>query len=262
MPGYQAAIQTAACLLSEARLLYVFTADGLSAESGLPPFFADTATYQELRPRELLQEARRKEDPERAWNWVMARRHVVSQHAPNEAHRVLANWTAAHGNTFVMTGSADGLHQDAHQPELRQVAGSIWKKQCTECRIHREDRSLQLYKGFEPISRCCRTPERPSLVWQSTNKKAVPWAIGSLPTVLQGEHKKAADLVLILGGGVADMTGLGGIKAYVIENVPVIEISPAGNRFNARVFLPFPVKELLPQLLAEAEILMRRRSSR
>ena len=186
-----AALDTLAGWLAEARHIAVLTGAGMSTESGIPDFRSYQGRYtQNASLAEVLAIDYFQHNPAGFWQAFkeIFELKLVGNKQPNAGHRFLA-WLETQGKTVsVLTQNIDGLHQCAGSREVVEVHGTLQRAVCPACgRVHDLAHVLA-----SPLPRClsCCTPLKPDVVLYG---EAVSQFEAALLKVLD------ADVLLVLG---------------------------------------------------------------
>lgn len=186
-----AALDTLAGWLAEARHIAVLTGAGMSTESGIPDFRSYQGRYtQHASLAEVLSIDYFQHNPAKFWQAFkeIFELKLVGNKQPNAGHRFLA-WLETQGKTVsVLTQNIDGLHQRAGSREVVEVHGTLQRAVCPACgRMHDLAHVLA-----SPLPRClsCCTPLKPDVVLYG---EAVSQFEAALLKVLD------ADVLLVLG---------------------------------------------------------------
>lgn len=186
-----AALDTLAGWLAEARHIAVLTGAGMSTESGIPDFRSYQGRYtQHASLAEVLSIDYFQHNPTNFWQAFkeIFELKLVGNKQPNAGHRFLA-WLETQGKTVsVLTQNIDGLHQRAGSREVVEVHGTLQRAVCPACgRMHDLAHVLA-----SPLPRClsCCSPLKPDVVLYG---EAVSQFEAALLKVLD------ADVLLVLG---------------------------------------------------------------
>ena len=236
-----AALQMLAARLRDARHITAITGAGVSAASGVPTFRGSNGLWRTYRAEDLATPDAFRRDPRLVWEWYDWRRSLIANCAPNEAHRVLANWSRREDFTLI-TQNVDGLHEQSGSRVLR-FHGSIWELRCTAAcgKAPWEDRRAPLTE-LPPRCPQCGVLARPGVVW---------FGEGIDSEVLQRAFAAThCDVFLSIGtssvvypaAGLADEARSAG--AFTAEINPVAT-SVAG---TVDIAIAMPAEEALPQI--------------
>lgn len=157
----------------------VLTGAGVSAASGVPTFRGSDGLWKNFRPEALATAEAFGRDPSLVWEWYAWRRFRIAACDPNEAHRVLADWSRRFQNFRLITQNVDGLHERAAasaaatagqgpEADVIRLHGSIWEVSCWQgCskspRRWRDD--TVSFKEIPPRCPYCGGLIRPGVVW-------------------------------------------------------------------------------------------------
>lgn len=161
-------IEVLAIRLRQAGAVTVLTGAGVSAASGVPTFRGAGGLWREVNATDLATPEAFARDPALVWEWYGWRRAQIARCAPNDAHAVLARWSARHERWRVVTQNVDDLHVRAGTEGLVRLHGSIWELRCW-ARCGRSPASWRDERVPLPESppRCahCGALARPGVVW-------------------------------------------------------------------------------------------------
>jgi len=175
----KAEIDAVAELLRGAAHVVVSTGAGVSAESGVPTFRdAQSGLWARFDAQTLATPEAFADDPDLVWGWYTWRRRLVTECAPNPAHRAIAELAGLVPRLTLVTQNVDDLHERAGSTGVLHLHGGLFESRCFDC-----DRS---YDGPEPESpdggrlappRCpsCGGPIRPGVVWFGEMLPQAPW---------------------------------------------------------------------------------------
>lgn len=146
----------------------VLTGAGVSAASGVPTFRGSDGLWKNFRPEALATAEAFGRDPSLVWEWYAWRRFRIAACDPNDAHRVLADWSRRFENFKLITQNVDGLHERAGTQNTIRLHGSIWEVSCWQgCskspRRWRDD--TVTFKEIPPRCPYCGGLIRPGVVW-------------------------------------------------------------------------------------------------
>jgi NAD-dependent deacetylase len=154
--------------LRAAQRITVLTGAGVSAPSGVPTFRGAEGLWRRFRPEDLATPEAFARDPRLVWEWYDWRRQHIAHCVPNEAHCVLARWSARWPGLTVVTQNVDGLHERAGSDDVLRLHGSIWDVRCWRgCRAGRQPRPLPEVplRVLPPACPYCQGLDRPGVVW-------------------------------------------------------------------------------------------------
>jgi len=121
-------------LLAAHRRAVVFTGAGMSTESGLPDFrsngglWKQNRRFEELASREALESAY--DEHVEFYRW---RIEMLAAHAPNDGHRVVADWQRRGLVSTVVTQNVDGFHAQAGAAGVLELHGTLATVRCDRC---------------------------------------------------------------------------------------------------------------------------------
>jgi NAD-dependent deacetylase len=124
--------------------------------------------WKNVRPETFASADAFRRDPKLVWEWYAWRRAKIASCRPNEAHRVLAEWSRRFPNFTLITQNVDGLHERADSKSVIRLHGSIWEVSCWErCagspRRWRNDSAT--FAEMPPRCPHCGGLIRPGVVW-------------------------------------------------------------------------------------------------
>jgi NAD-dependent deacetylase len=154
--------------LRRANGVTVLTGAGVSAASGVPTFRGSEGLWRNFSPTHLASPEAFAHDPRTVWEWYEWRREQIARCEPNAAHRVLAEWSRAHGGWRIVTQNVDDLHLRAGTHGLVRLHGSIWELACHNgCRPQAGNWRDERVPLPQLPPRCpgCGGLARPAVVW-------------------------------------------------------------------------------------------------
>jgi len=113
--------------------LFVLTGAGVSTGSGIPGYRDRDARWQRRQPVTHQEFMRSDAARRRYWARSMIGWPVMSNAAPNAAHRALARLEAAGRVAQLVTQNVDGLHQRAGSARVIELHGTIHSVLCVAC---------------------------------------------------------------------------------------------------------------------------------
>lgn len=111
----------------------VFTGAGMSTDSGLPDFRSKGGVWTNVDPMELATTSAMRGNYERFHEFYAFRFEQMRDAAPNEGHRILADWERRGLVSCIVTQNVDGLHAAAGSGTIHELHGSVGKVRCMEC---------------------------------------------------------------------------------------------------------------------------------
>lgn len=206
--------------------IVILTGAGISAESGLETFRAETGLWAQHRVEDVATPEGFARDPTRVIAFYNMRRQLAAEAQPNAAHRALARLEAEHsGEVLVVTQNVDDLHERGGSTNLIHMHGALGSALCARC-DHRWPAPMTMHAG-EACPACGAAAARPDIVWFGE----MPYAMDRIFDVLT-----RADIFAAIGtsgnvypaaGFVAEASRAG---AHTLEIN--IEISATGSRFD------------------------------
>lgn len=159
----------------------------MSAESGLPTFRGMGGVWENYRVEDVASPEAWARDPELVLRFYNERRKKLLEAAPNEGHRIVAQWEKDFHVTIV-TQNVDDLHERAGSTRVIHLHGELRKARSTA------DPSLVLpIEGWE-LARGQRCPLgsqlRPHIVWFGEEVTELPKAQKAVA---------AADIFVVVG---------------------------------------------------------------
>lgn len=144
--------------------IVILTGAGISAESGIETFRAETGLWAQHRVEDVATPEGFGRDPELVVEFYNERRALAAGAEPNAAHDALARLEASHsGDVLVVTQNVDDLHERGGTQNLIHMHGALNSALCGAC-DHRWPAPMQMAVG----DRCpaCNAPAaRPDIVW-------------------------------------------------------------------------------------------------
>jgi NAD-dependent deacetylase len=126
-------VERLAALIGERQPCVVLTGAGVSTESGVPDFRSPTGIWAQVDPLEYGSLQAFRDDPEKVWRFYAPRFSMLTEAAPNDAHRALAELERRGYVRAVVTQNIDLLHERAGSADVVEVHGSIRTSSCPGC---------------------------------------------------------------------------------------------------------------------------------
>lgn len=144
--------------------IVILTGAGISAESGIETFRAETGLWAQHRVEDVATPEGFGRDPELVVDFYNKRRAVAANAQPNEAHKALARLEAEHtGEVLLVTQNVDDLHERGGTQNLVHMHGALNSALCGVCET-RWPAPMQMSVG--DICPACSAPAaRPDIVW-------------------------------------------------------------------------------------------------
>jgi NAD-dependent deacetylase len=144
--------------------IVILTGAGISAESGIETFRAETGLWAQHRVEDVATPEGFARDPALVVDFYNKRRHLAADALPNAAHKALARFEAEHsGEVLVVTQNVDDLHERGGSKNLIHMHGALNSALCAACE-HRWDAPLTMHVG-EACPSCGTSAARPDIVW-------------------------------------------------------------------------------------------------
>ena len=237
----ESSLDILAARLRPARRITAITGAGVSAASGVPTFRGNDGLWRNFRAEDLATPEAFRRNPHLVWEWYDWRRSLIARCKPNEAHRILARWSARDDFTLI-TQNVDGLHEQAGASVIR-FHGSIWELRCTgSCgQTPWEDRRTPL-TDMPPRCPTCTALARPGVVW---------FGEGIDSDVLQRAFAATAcDVFLSIGTSSIVYPAAGLVHQARRAGAFTAEINPVATESAAAVdvAIAMPAEDALPEL--------------
>jgi len=116
----------------------IFTGAGMSTESGLPDFrsngglWKQSRRFEELASRDALET-----DYDEHVAFYRWRIEMLAGHAPNDGHRVVADWQRRGLVSTIVTQNVDGFHTRAGADGVLELHGTLANVRCDRCGVER-----------------------------------------------------------------------------------------------------------------------------
>jgi len=119
--------------LKAARMAVAFTGAGISTESGIPDFRSPGGIWSKTQPVMFQDFMASAEARHEYWRQKCEAHHDFAAAAPNDGHRVLADWERQGWLHGVITQNIDGLHQEAGTRNALELHGTARQIACLSC---------------------------------------------------------------------------------------------------------------------------------
>ena len=144
--------------------IVILTGAGISAESGIETFRAETGLWAQHRVEDVATPEGFGRDPKLVVDFYNERRAQASRAEPNAAHEALARLEASHsGEVLVVTQNVDDLHERGGTQNLIHMHGALNSALCGAC-DHRWSAPMQMAVGHA-CPACDAPAARPDIVW-------------------------------------------------------------------------------------------------
>jgi NAD-dependent deacetylase len=223
----------------------VLTGAGVSAASGVPTFRGADGLWRNFRPEALATADAFGRDPKLVWEWYAWRRFRIAACEPNDAHRVLAEWSRRFPRFQLITQNVDGLHERAGTTHTICLHGSIWEVSCWQgCSKSPKQWRDETVSFAEMPPKCpyCAGPIRPGVVWfGETLDPAV---------VKKATQATACDVFITIGTSAIVYPAAGFIDAAKQKGAFTVEINPEATPASSTVDLALrgPAETVLPAI--------------
>ena len=144
--------------------IVILAGAGISAESGIETFRADTGLWAQHRVEDVATPEGFERNPELVVDFYNARRASAANAEPNAAHEALARLEAEHrSNVLVVTQNVDDLHERGGSQNLIHMHGALNSALCAAC-DHRWPAPMVMATG-DACPACAAPAARPDIVW-------------------------------------------------------------------------------------------------
>ena len=144
--------------------IVILTGAGISAESGIETFRAETGLWAQHRVEDVATPEGFAHNPKLVVDFYNARRAQAAAAQPNAAHNALARLEAEHsGDVLVVTQNVDDLHERGGTQNLIHMHGALNSALCGEC-DHRRPAPMEMTVG-DTCPSCAAPAARPDIVW-------------------------------------------------------------------------------------------------
>ena len=222
----------------------------MSAASGVPTFRGAGGLWKNFKPESLATPEAFARDPRLVWEWYDWRRQKIAACEPNDAHRVLAQWSARFPHFNLITQNVDGLHERAADStaaaaDVIRLHGSIWEVSCwrgcaASPRRWRDD--TVPYPEIPPRCPSCGDLIRPGVVW---------FGEGLDPEIVErATMASACDVFITIGTSAVVYPAAGFIDHARERGAFTVEINPDVTPATAAVDLALrgAAETVLPEL--------------
>ena len=203
--------------------LVVLSGSGISAESGIATFRGGGGMWNNYRVEDVASIDGWYRNPGLMLDFYNSMRQDLKNHAPNEAHKLLAELEKRFDVT-VITQNVDNLHERAGSSRIIHLHGEVTKVRPEDCYTDRDNYSLQYVRdiAYGTVSLGDtggphNTQLRPHIVWFG---EAVPNITPAAREV------SSADILLIIGTSL-QVYPAAGLSAYAPSHCKTYVIDPA-----------------------------------
>lgn len=146
------------------RNIVILTGAGISAESGIETFRAETGLWAQHRVEDVATPEGFARDPKLVVDFYNERRAQAARAKPNAAHEALARLETEHdGDVLVITQNVDDLHERGGSSALIHMHGALNSALCGAC-DHRWPAPMHMAVG-DACPVCDAPAARPDIVW-------------------------------------------------------------------------------------------------
>lgn len=226
----------------------VLTGAGVSAASGVPTFRGSEGLWKNFKPEALATAEAFGRDPSLVWEWYAWRRFRIAACDPNDAHRVLADWSRRFPNFKLITQNVDGLHERSGTENTIRLHGSIWEVSCWQGCSKSPGRWRDDTVNFNEIPpKCpyCGGLIRPGVVWFGETLE---------PDVINQASRAAnCDVFITVGTSAVVYPAAGFIEQAKKHGAFVVEINPEATAATRSVDLALQggAERILPEIDAQ-----------
>lgn len=144
--------------------IVILTGAGISAESGLETFRAETGLWAQHRVEDVATPEGFARNPDLVVEFYNARRKQAAEVSPNAAHKALARLEAEYsGRVLVVTQNVDHLHEEGGSKDVIHMHGALKSALCAAC-DHRWPAPMVMAPG-DTCPSCGAPTARPDIVW-------------------------------------------------------------------------------------------------
>lgn len=144
--------------------IVILTGAGISAESGIETFRAETGLWAQHAVEDVATPEGFGRDPKLVVDFYNARRAAAAAAKPNAAHKALAQLESEHsGDILIVTQNVDDLHEQGGTRNLIHMHGALNSALCAAC-DHRWPAPMVMAAG-DPCPACTAPAARPDIVW-------------------------------------------------------------------------------------------------
>ncbi|MCX7567165.1 NAD-dependent deacylase [Sulfitobacter sp. F26169L] len=214
------------------RNIVILTGAGISAESGIETFRAETGLWAQHNVDDVATPEGFVRDPKLVVDFYNGRRTQAASALPNAAHKALAKLEAENnGSVLVVTQNVDDLHERGGSNNVIHMHGALNSALCAACE-HRWPAPMQMQVA-DTCPSCNAPAARPDIVWFGE----IPYQMDRIIDAL-GE----ADIFVSIGtsGNVYPAAGFVAEAARAgAETLELnLESSAIGSQFDKSVFGP------------------------
>lgn len=214
------------------RNIVILTGAGISAESGIETFRAETGLWAQHKVEDVATPEGFARDPAKVVTFYNGRRANAAEAQPNAAHKALARLEESFdGDVLVVTQNVDDLHERGGTQNLIHMHGALNSALCGAC-DHRWPAPMQMHVG-EACPSCDAPAARPDIVW-----------FGEMPYQMERifETLSRADLFVAIGTSGNVYPAAGFVAEAARSGAATLEInlepSAVGSQFDDALMGP------------------------
>jgi len=220
--------------------IVVLTGAGISAESGIETFRADTGLWANHRVEDVATPEGFARNPDLVHSFYNGRRAQLVDVAPNAAHNALAR-LENHADVLVVTQNVDDLHERAGQRNLIHMHGALLGALCHDCGHRWTAPDMMLTNDSCPA--CAAAKTRPDIVW-----------FGEMPYQMERifDAITAADLFVSIGtsGNVYPAAGFAAEAQRAGVDTLELNLEPSNTPTDFADARYGPATEIVPEWVA------------
>jgi NAD-dependent deacetylase len=252
---HDAAIALAAQWIHDSKQVVILTGAGVSKESGIDTYRdGEDSTWSKFNPMEVATHRALQENPQKVWEFTMARLKEMTPAKPNPGHFGLADLQKYKGNVPIITQNIDDLHEQAGSRDVIHLHGRLNRFKCkADCQgkpTLLDLASLSDDKNQPPLCPHCGDIVRPDIVLFG---EILPEAELNRAE----ELSLTCDLMLVIGtsGLVSPADSLP--KKAKRNSATIIEINPAYSMITriADLKIEAPSGIIMPAIIKALDIL-------
>nr|MBL8410096.1 NAD-dependent deacylase [Dechloromonas sp.] len=252
-PSLDAALDTVAEYLQQARSALFITGAGISADSGLPTYrgvgglYDSEATEEGLRIEEALSGDVFAVRPDITWKYLIQIEENCRGAQPNAAHSAIAALDRHLDRVMVFTQNVDGLHRAAGSREIIEIHGNLQHLVCTGCE-HEE--AVPDFSGREvpPLCPDCGAVLRPNVVLfgEALPEESLDQFIDAL--------QEGFDIVFSIGTSSVFPYITQPVVFAAGSGIPTVEINPSMTQLSEIVdyYIPLGAAEAMTEIMRRA----------
>ncbi|WP_010276121.1 NAD-dependent deacylase [Paenibacillus senegalensis] len=119
--------------LKESKHTVVFTGAGMSTESGVPDFRSAQGLWQGKDPQQLASTEAMRHNPQQFVEFYRMRIKGLQAVTPHKGYECLSMWAKHLQLKSIITQNTDGLHEQAGNPNVIPLHGTIRQLHCQDC---------------------------------------------------------------------------------------------------------------------------------